>query len=251
MNKKYADSERFKYSENSNTCIITCSGNFHDVGIILNANTEVTRILKYQVNDLLGENISMVMPQILADIHDELMKNYFETSKPSSMNREMLVFPMMKSGYILPCSLLVKIFPNLEEGIKVVGFLNSIETESPSSSSPPTSNMPSKVSEEGFISGRVHYIVYGGESNTIYGVSESCKKTFGISSGLTLATNRNFNEFTIDKIFPDILKQNPEELASQTGLVLTLDTSFLHQDFFIEKRDSESDEEDDDEYLSL
>jgi len=230
MNKKYVDNERFKYSENSNTCIITCSANINDLGIILNANTEVTRILKYQVHDLLGENINMVMPQILAEVHDDLMRNYFETSKATMMGREMLVFPMTKSGYILPCSLLVKIFPNLEEGIKAVGFINTLEADT-------SGNVPvSRAGEDVLLSSKAHYILYGGESNTIYGVSESCKKSFGISSGLTLATNRNFNEFTIDKIFPDLLKQNPEELASHTGLVLSLDTTFLQQDFFVEKK---------------
>jgi hypothetical protein len=46
MNKQLNNNdERQKYGENSNTCIITCSGNNKTVGIVTNSNNEITRIL--------------------------------------------------------------------------------------------------------------------------------------------------------------------------------------------------------------
>ena len=33
------------------------------------------------------------------------------------------MFAQNKEGYLIPCNIMVKIYPNLEEGIKIVGFL--------------------------------------------------------------------------------------------------------------------------------
>jgi len=59
---------------------------------------------------------------------------------------------------------------------------------------------------------------------------------------LVSGDNHNYNEFTIDKIFPDLLQQNNEELTSATGLVLTLDTSTLPHNFLFD-RETDSDDE--------
>ena len=58
------------------------------------------------------------MPKYLSDDHDRLMKNFFETNKPNSIiGKERRVMPINKAGYIVPCSLMIKILPNLDEGI--------------------------------------------------------------------------------------------------------------------------------------
>ena len=127
MNKKFTESNHLKFSENSNTCIITCSGNLHSLGLIQNVNTEITKILGYQVTDMIGENIKSIMPQVISEIHNDLMKRYLDTSKEVVIGKEWIVFPQNKSGYIVPCTLLLRIFPNLSEGIKIVGFLHALE----------------------------------------------------------------------------------------------------------------------------
>lgn len=48
-NKQFVDTEKIKYGENSNTCIITVSGNLNSVGIVTNSNNEVFR---YNYNPL-------------------------------------------------------------------------------------------------------------------------------------------------------------------------------------------------------
>jgi len=54
MNKQFIDNERLKYGENSNTLIITASGNSNSMGLILNANNEISNILGYNQNDVVG-----------------------------------------------------------------------------------------------------------------------------------------------------------------------------------------------------
>lgn len=54
VNKQFIDNDRLKYGENSNTCIITCSGNLNSVGMVTNSNNEITRILGYSKNDVIS-----------------------------------------------------------------------------------------------------------------------------------------------------------------------------------------------------
>ncbi len=53
VNKQFIDNERLKYGENSNTCILTVSGNHNNIGTVTNSNNEITRILGYNKNDII------------------------------------------------------------------------------------------------------------------------------------------------------------------------------------------------------
>jgi len=91
VNKQFIDNERLKYGENSNTCIITVSGNLNTIGTVTNSNNEITRILGYSKNDIQEQNISRIMPKVYADLHDGFMRNYLETSEPKVIGIERLV----------------------------------------------------------------------------------------------------------------------------------------------------------------
>lgn len=97
------------------------------MGKVLNANPETMKILEYPHTEMIGLNITHIIPEVIGEVHDDLMKRYFDTSVPHVMGRERAIFPQTKSGYILPCALMIKIYPNLDEGIRVVGFLRKIE----------------------------------------------------------------------------------------------------------------------------
>jgi PAS domain S-box-containing protein len=108
--------EEQKYSENSNTCVITSSGNLRSCGTITNCNGEITQILGFNKNDIIGQNVSKLMPKCYADVHDKFINNYFETAKDKIINMDRIVFPQNKQGYVVPCTLLIKVLPNLDEG---------------------------------------------------------------------------------------------------------------------------------------
>jgi hypothetical protein len=57
------------------------------------------------------------MPKIYGDFHDDLMKRYMDTTDAIVMNKERMVLCLNKNGYLLPCSLMIKILPNLDEGV--------------------------------------------------------------------------------------------------------------------------------------
>ena len=130
QNKQFVDIDRLKYGENSNTCIISCSGNYNSIGTVTNSNNEMMRILGYSKTDIVGQNISRIMPKIYADLHDGFLKSYFESGESKIIGIERFVLPQNKQGYLVPCTLMIKVLPNLDEGIQIVGFLKEIETDS-------------------------------------------------------------------------------------------------------------------------
>lgn len=237
VNKQFIDNDRIKYGENSNTCIITCSGNFNDMGIITNVNNEIVRILQYNKSEIIGQPINRIMPKVLADSHDAFMKNYFETSESKIIGQERDVFPTSKAGYVVPCTLMIKVLPNLNEGIRMVGFLKDIEKDR-------LAKNPEFDTEE-----KDHYIIYGGDNGIIHGITYSCKQEFGIPSSLVWGAGSATNEFTIDSIFPELLAHDISDLKAASGVVTTLDTSNLRQNYLIahnQSEESQAEEEEED-----
>lgn len=67
------------------------------------------------------------MPKVYADQHDQFMKNYLETSDSKVIGQERILLAQNKNNYLVPCTLMIKVLPNLDEGIQIVGFLKDIE----------------------------------------------------------------------------------------------------------------------------
>lgn len=125
-NANFLGNDLMRYEGDTETCIVTCSANLHSIGHILNVSAEIQRILQFSNLDLIGQSINHMMPNIIARLHDDFIKNFFETSKSNRVGRETMIYPMNKSGYIVPCTITVKIIPNLNDGLKMVGFLNEL-----------------------------------------------------------------------------------------------------------------------------
>lgn len=125
-NANFLGNDLMKYDGGAETCIITCSANIHTMGNILNASADVQRILQYSNTELIGHSINHMMPAVIARLHDDFMEAFFERGISERLGRESIVFPVNKEGYIVPCTLTVRIIPNLNEGLKTVGFLNDL-----------------------------------------------------------------------------------------------------------------------------
>jgi len=235
VNKQFIENDRLKYGENSNTCIITVSGNQNKMGMIKNINNEITRILGFSKADLIGQNVNRIIPKYLAEIHDGLMRSYFETSESKVLGLERLVFPLTKKGYVVPCTLMIKVLPDLTNGVRLVGFLNEVENENGFTKNAEFEN------EE-----KVHYIVYSGDTGAIHGFTQTCKKDFGLISSLIYGAAAT-NDFTMDVIFPDLLNHNIEDLRNPAGVVTTLDTSTLQQDYLLAHTESEKSDYDEEQ----
>ncbi|CAD8197718.1 unnamed protein product [Paramecium pentaurelia] len=230
QNNKIHDQIRLKYGENANTCIITCSGNFNNMGVVTNCNNEITRLLQFSKSDIMGININCIMPKIYASHHDQYMIDYIESSKPKVMDRERILCCINSQQYLVPCSLMIKILPNLDEGIKMVGFLQDYNNQQESN-------------EEW------HYIIVDGYTQTILGITQSCTQIFGIPQ--SIMTNNTFKQkFTFDVLFPNV----EEHINMEDGILTYLDTTQLQEDYLQGIGESQSEisvEDDDDQFCEF
>jgi len=85
--------------------------------------------------------------------------------------------------------------------------------------------------------------MYGGDNNSICGISASCDQAFGIPSSLMYGNASN-NELTIDVILPDIFDIEPKELKNPNGFITTMDSTALQQNYVMEDNEESEDEED-------
>ena len=125
---RHVDNE--KYGANCNAAIILISGNKANIGEVLSANNELIEILGYDKNDIISSNISKIMPSVVGQRHNELIKKYFYkrgSRNSSTYDNEKLVFAMHKEGHLIACTLRHKIVPNLVKGIQLIGFIFKAE----------------------------------------------------------------------------------------------------------------------------
>lgn len=70
------------------------------------------------------------MPRIYAEAHDGFLRKFLDTGEQRTLWKERIIFAQNKSGYLVPCSLMTKVIPNLAEGIRIVGFLKELDVDS-------------------------------------------------------------------------------------------------------------------------
>ena len=77
MNKKGASApvnEQSIFGENSAAGIIVMSCNSTTIGTIVHCNEEVESVTNYQKTDLVGKNVTLLMPRNIAKAHDNLVQ---------------------------------------------------------------------------------------------------------------------------------------------------------------------------------
>lgn len=115
-----------KFGSNSRKALFVISGNKSNMGEVLCINNEVSELLGYERNEIVGHNISIVMPPCIGEKHSEMIINSFSSGKAMQTNDNM-VLPLHKSGYIIPSCLIHRIVPNLQNGLQLIGFLFKIQ----------------------------------------------------------------------------------------------------------------------------
>ncbi|CAD8045670.1 unnamed protein product [Paramecium sonneborni] len=201
------DSEKFKYDQNSDTCIITCSVNIENLGAITNCNNEIQKLLGYKKADLLRSNVSRIMPRILASVHDDFIRNFIQTSQSKVLGIERQVFALNKNGFLVPCSLMIRVLPNLKSGLQIVGFLKKSDNTD-----------------------KFFYLMFDELSHSILGFSESVYDKFGIPVGVA---NGQLDLPIID-VAPELL-----ELCKKQGAFnFTIDTTGLSSNYQIVQDES-------------
>jgi hypothetical protein len=144
------------------------------------------------------------------------MMRYFVTLKALVIKIQRAIFPINTGGYIIGCTLYVKILPELTHGIEVVGFLTPF---------PPTpEGEPEKL-----------WMMMNMNDGVIMGITENFYSMLGMPSQFTYGYASTSNQMTLDTICPDIMAmKGHEKLKSPQGNIVTLDTTVVQTNFIVQ-----------------
>jgi hypothetical protein len=66
------------------------------------------------------------MPKIFGESHNQVLEKYLSTSSDKYNGKERIVPVLAKNGYMIPAVALTKALPDLEKGIRIVGFISKL-----------------------------------------------------------------------------------------------------------------------------
>ena len=76
--KKHFDQAESNYGIDTNAAILLLSGKRQNIGTIIDVNNEIQQILGYSKNELIGTNVSTIMPEIIGSRHNLYLEHYFK-----------------------------------------------------------------------------------------------------------------------------------------------------------------------------
>ena len=89
------------YLSNLHDPVITINGN----GMVLGANLALERVLGYAPEEVIGRNISVLMPEPQRSEHDEYLRRYLRTGEPHIVGKGRELFGRHKDGTLIPLHL--------------------------------------------------------------------------------------------------------------------------------------------------
>ena len=104
-------------------CII--SGDKEKEGEIEKINTEFCKIFKYQKEEILKKNISIIMPKIFGINHQKYIRNFVEIGEKKFLDRNQIsLYAMDKDNCIVNIKIVIKIFPVLNNRVLFIGIIS-------------------------------------------------------------------------------------------------------------------------------
>jgi PAS domain S-box-containing protein len=186
-----------KFAENSNSMILFASGNLNHLTYITNVYFNYKEFLGYERDELVGHKVTEIIPERIAISHDLFVLRFFETSKGTFFNKNRIVTCIGKGGYIIPGEVLLRIMPNIQQGIQfVLYFTNEMFILK-----------NSFVKPELFTQGLANYILFDDKKKVI-GISDRLAKSTYLTQALVknIAQKNHLTNCYITDIFPDLEK---------------------------------------------
>jgi len=96
----------------SDNLIVTVSGDFETLGEVLNVNEAAHDVLGYLKAELVGRNVSLIIPSPFAETHDDYMRKFHEHGSYAIVdNANLMLYFVNKSGHLVESRTLVKVVP--------------------------------------------------------------------------------------------------------------------------------------------
>ncbi|KAJ3017327.1 UNVERIFIED_CONTAM: hypothetical protein HDU68_011747 [Siphonaria sp. JEL0065] len=89
-------------------CVITISGERHNIGQILSMNAKANKLFGYKKGETIGRNITVIIPSPFAEGHDAYLHKYLDSGFAKIIDRSRQVLGLHKNGHLIPMILCVK-----------------------------------------------------------------------------------------------------------------------------------------------
>lgn len=107
-----------KFLDENKAMMFLVSGARDSIGKIKEANIEAEKVLGYKRKELKGSKISRFMCSVIAEVHDKFIFKFYETLISNKVNHTFFHYIQEKYGYFIPIQMLIRIVPNLTEGLE-------------------------------------------------------------------------------------------------------------------------------------
>jgi len=98
-------------------------------GTIMKHNVGITKLFSYNSQEILGQNLQILMPEIIGKKHAKLVESSIETGSLGIIHKQISTVATHRFGHLLSIILLIKPVPDLLEGIKFIGFIRKNEKD--------------------------------------------------------------------------------------------------------------------------
>lgn len=195
-----------KFSEEGRAMMYKVSGSKTSIGEIKDINAETEKILGYSSKELKGSKINKLMCSVLAETHDGFVTKFYETLISNKVNHSTFQYMKEQHGFFMPVNMLVRIIPNITEGIEFCCLCYRNDTN------PFVSAKVNKTRN------RIGTIICD-ESFKVLGVTRSCARTLKLKDSLI---EKGFPDSFIFTVFP-ILKEDQarSKLSESRGRVIS------------------------------
>jgi len=90
---------------------------------IIQVNTELEQGIGYKYDEIVGRSIGILMPPVIASAHSKYMQKFFHTMVSQTIGVEQFTFIKCKSGLYLPCRILKRMVPRMNNSLQAAVFL--------------------------------------------------------------------------------------------------------------------------------
>ncbi len=114
------DSKR-DLGKNDSTPYVNVSGEVESLGVIKSVNKAFCRIAGYDQGQLVGYNVSKLMPKIVGDKHDEILREAHQSPEESLLVQKETLIPMrLGNGYIMMIYLQIRALPSFANDMSYI-----------------------------------------------------------------------------------------------------------------------------------
>ncbi|TNV87907.1 hypothetical protein FGO68_gene9941 [Halteria grandinella] len=221
--------EQTIYGENTASSIVIISATSTEVGTVLHANDEIEFMLGHKRKNIIGKNVSIIMPRVIAENHSNFIQNYFTTAKSRFIDKQTQVFAQCANGYLKGIRLLVKVYPNLNDKIQFIGFIQAIEMFD-QQMDPPKNQFEHLE----------HQYILCDQKGNIFHVTDGLNFELGLNSKFFDYNPHAVNsQINIQVVCPEIMEPDIQDMLESEGTILPLDTREMLNLVELEKLTSE------------